>query len=338
MIDFSKSYTSEWRVFRVNRATWADAEPIDDVDQVDITRTADGSLIESGSMDVTGDLETDYYRVVMTAIQDGEAQRVDVGTLLFDINGGEVNYGTTSQSADGYSVLYPASKTMIITGQYAPAGVNGAAYAAELLRETINAPVEVDGSFTLNDNVVHEIGASVLEAVWAVLDAGGYVIQIDGRGVVHIIPKPTEPALVIDTANAKLLTHGISYSRDISEIPNRYICITGNTKVIAVNDDQNSEVSTVSRGYYVDEIDEKPTPVNGETLNQYARERLQEMSYMTDEHEYTREFAPDVYVYDIVRASIDGLDGDLRVTDQSITCSHGITIDETANREVYMWA
>lgn len=337
MIDFSKSYTSEWRVFRVNRATWADADAIDNVDQVEITRTADGSLIESGSMDVTGDLATDYYRIVMTAIQDGEAQRVDVGTLLFDINGGEVNYGTTSQSADGYSVLYPASKTAIITGQYAPAGINGAAYAAELLRDAINAPVEVEGSFTLNDHVVHEIGASVLEAVWAVLDAGGYVIQIDGRGVIHIRPKPTEPALVIDSANAKLLSHGISYTRDISEIPNRYICIVGNLKVIAINDSENSEVSTVRRGYCVDEVDEKPTPINGETLNQYARSRLHEMSYLTDEHEYTREYAPDVNVYSIVRASIEGLEGDLRVTDQSITCSHGITVDETANREVNLW-
>ena len=336
-MDWSKSYYSEWRVFRVNRDTWADAEQLENVEKISITRTADGNLLESGSMEITGDFEPDYYRIVMTAIQDDDVARVDVGTLLFDVNGGVVNYGTIQQNADGYSVLYPASTEKIITGAYAPAGVDGAAYCGELLAKSINAPVQVDGSFTLNDHVVHEIGSSVLEAVWSVLDAGNFVIQIDGRGVVHILPKPTEPSLILDNANTRLLSHGINYTRDLSEIPNRYICIIDNYKVIATNSDPNSIVSTVNRGFYVDEVDESPVPVNNETLNQYAENRLHALSYMEDKRTYKREYYPDVNLYDIVRGSIDGLEGDLRVNEQSINCGHGITINETANMEVNLW-
>lgn len=336
-MDWSQSYSSEWRVFRVNRATWADAEQVENIQSVNVTRTADGSLLESGSMDITGDFETDYYRIVMTAIQGDDVQRVDVATLLFDVNGGDVNYGTTDQNADGFSVLYPAAKQLITTGAYAPAGVDGAAYVAQILTDAVNAPVHVEGSFTLNENIVHEIGSSILECAWDVLNAGDFIIQIDGRGEIHIIPKPTEPALVIDNMNIRYLTHGIKYTRDISEIPNRYICILGNQKITAVNDDPNSIVSTVKRGFYVDEIDESPKPVNGETIYDYAERRLRQLSVLKDERSYTREYVPDVNLYSIIRASIDGLEGDLRVTDQSLTCSHGISVQESTNREVSLW-
>ncbi|MBR2189321.1 MAG: hypothetical protein IJ860_07950, partial [Eubacterium sp.] len=310
-MEWSKSYSTEWRIFRVNRDTWADAEQVMRVDSMSISRTADGKLLESGGLEATGELTPDYYRIVMTAIQGGEITRVDVATLLFDIGGGNVNYGAQTQDMSGFSVLYPASKTAIIAGEYAPAGVDGAMYAGDLLASTINAPVEVEGSFTLNDHVVHEPGSYVLDAVWSVLDAGNFVIQIDGRGIVHIRPRPISPALILDSSNTRLLQNGIGISADISSIPNRYIVIIDDNRTIAVNDDPNSEVSTVSRGYFVDVVDESPTPVNGETIGDYATRRLSQLSVLESERTYTREYAPDVNLYDIVRGSIAGLQGDM---------------------------
>lgn len=336
-MDWGASYSAEWRIFRVNRDTWADAEQIGNVDSVTVQRTADGSLLESGSFEVTGEFNADYYRIVMTAEQGGSVERIDVATLLFSITGGSADYGTSVQSADGFSVLHPAQTTAVLTGEYAPAGVDGAEYAADLLRSAINAPVEVEGSFILNDNVVHEIGSPILDAAWAVLEAGGFVMQIDGRGVVHIRPKPTEPALMIDSGNMRLLSNGISYSADESEIPNRYIVIVGNNKTIAVNDDPNSQISTAVRGYTVDEVDESPKPVNGETLPAYAARKLREASVLYEERTYTREFAPDVWPYSIVRGSIDGLEGDRRVMSQTLTCNYGITIQEKSAREINLW-
>lgn len=336
-MNWGQSYSASWRVFRVNRDTWEDAEVIRNVDSASIARTADGDLLESGEFTITGELGPDYYRLVMTAEQGGDIERVDVATLLFDVNEGEFNYNRTSQTAEGYSVLYPASRTVIIAGEYAPAGVDGAEYAAALLQDAINAPVQVEGSFTLNDNVVHEIGSSVIEAVWAVLEAGDFVIQIDGRGIVHIRPKPTEPALILDSSNLKLLNPGIRYTTTISEIPNRYIAIDDAVRAVAVNDDPRSTVSTVSRGYIVDYVDESPVPINGETMGAYVQRKLKELSVMKDEREYTREYSPDVLLYAMIRASIDGLQGDLRVKSQNLTCGAGITVTEKAIREVALW-
>ena len=336
-MNWDQSYSAHWRVFRVNRDTWADAEQIDGVDSVSITRTADGNLLESGSIETTGELTQGYYRVVMTAEQSGEVARIDVATMLVNVSSGSENYGRTAQTAEGHSVLYPAEKTTVIAGEYAPAGADGARYAGRLLEDAINAPVIVEGAFTLNEHIVHEIGTSVLSAVWAVLDAGGFVIQIDGRGLVHIRQKPEEPALTIDSRNMRLLSPGVSWETDIAEIPNRYIVIDDNNRTVAVNEDPESIVSTVSRGYYVDSIDESPTPVNGETRSAYARRKLRELSVMKDERSYTREYAPDVTLYSLVRASIDGLRGDLRVQSQAIRCGRGITVEEKAVREVALW-
>ena len=336
-MNWGQSYSASWRVYRVNRKTWADREQLYGVDNVSISRTADGGLLESGGMDLSGVFEPDYYRIVMIAEQGSEVERVDVATLLFDISGGTYNYGTDKPSAEGYSVLYPASKQVILAGEYAPKGVNGAEYAAELLRSSINAPVEVEGGFILNENIVHEIGTSILDAVWAVLKAGGFIIQIDGRGVVHIRKKPTEPALIIDNTNARLLGPEIPHQGDTSELPNRYIVLVGNSKTIAVNDDPESPISTESRGYYVDYVDESPTPIDGETYSQYANRKLREMSVLENEHSYKREYAPDVMLYSIVRASIDGLEGDLRVDSQSVECGNGITVSEKGTIEVTLW-
>ena len=336
-MDWDKSYSASWRFFRVNRDTWADGEQVYGIDSIDVTRTANGDLLESGSMEVTGSIEPDYYRAVLTAEQAGEVVRVDVATLLFDISGGELDHGTEVRNMEGYSVLYPASVTAIIAGEYAPARIDGAQYAGDLLADAINAPVEVEGSFTLNQNVIHEFGSSVLEAAWDVLNAGNFIIQIDGRGVVHIKPKPKDPALILGSNNIRMLSNGISYTTDISKIPNRYLVITDNNRTIAVNNDPTSSVSVVSRGYCVDEVDESPEPINGETLAEYATRKLQEMSIVREEKNYTREYAPDVDLYCMVRGSINGLEGDMRIESQTFSCGTGITVDEKAVREVAVW-
>ena len=335
MLDWSKSYSSEWRVFKVNRKTWADAERVDNVDSFTLSRTDDGALLESGSLDVTGDFESDYYRIVLTAYQGGSVERVDVATLLFDFTGGEYNHNVTTHNLDGFSVLYPASVSSITIGGYAPAGSDGARYAGDLLESAINAPVEVEGSFTLVDNMVHEFGTTVLDAAWNVLDAGGFIIQVDGSGVVHIRKKPdfSNPSLILDTVKSDIMTNGISFSANISEIPNRYIVIDNNIVTIATNDDTQSPVSTVNRGYNVDVIDTSPALVNSEGYIKYANRMLEENSILKEEKSYVREYAPNVYPYSTIKSSVRGLEGDLRVKSQSIRCDYGITVSEVAVKE-----
>lgn len=342
-MDWTKSYSASWRVFKVNETTWADSELIGGVDSINITRSCSGDCprLESGSMTVTADdFEQGYYRIVMYATQGVETERVDVATLLCESNKSTHDYGASQHSVSCNSVLYPAYTERVLDGAYIAAGANVAEFAADMLRKCIKAPVVVDGGFRIADFYWFEFGVRILDAVWESLNLGGFVMQIDGRGTVHIMPRPTEAALSLDGANVSLLSTKVQSELNTADVPNRYIAKSDLTVAIAVNDSPDSPVSTVSRGYYYDEIDDSPAQVDGETLSMYALRRLSEMSTaVTAVRSYQREYMPDVYPFDLVTGTLDtiGITGNMRVMNQTLNCAAGITVSEQLAREVQLW-
>lgn len=340
-MDWGGSYTCDWRLMRVEESTWSDGEVVGGIESASITRTADGDLLESGSLEITSEsFEPGYYRLVLTARDNlGDFERVDVCTLLYESTGGTSNYGSDLLTIMGRSVLQPAAAACVINGAYCPAKADGAAYVGNLLGSVISAPIEVETSFYLNEPCVHEFGATVLESAWEVLRAGNSTIQIDGHGTVHIIRTPIEPALVLDSINARLIVPGIQHDLDLSGVPNRYIASSDYETAIAINASPDSPTSLVNRGYRFDFVDTSPKPIDGETLERYAQRRLEELSTVFDTRTYTREWVPDIYPSSIVRGSIESvsLDGDMRIQSQSLTCGNGITVAEKAAKEVRLW-
>jgi hypothetical protein len=63
---------------------------------------------------------------------------------------------------------------------------------------------------------------------------------------------------------------------------------------------------------------------------------LAEKSTIVREFGYTREWWPDVMPHSLVRATLSehGIQGDLRVMKQDLTCGKGVTVQETAWQEV----
>lgn len=343
MFDWSRSYAAHWRVFRVNPSTWADGELVAGIDSVSVTRDISGNapLIDTGTVVVTGEQpERGWYRVVMTAEQDGTIERAEVVTLELSGTGGTHDHGADTTEMVGRSTLYPASTCLLEPGQYAPAGSDGAAYAARLLRLNCVAPVEVRGSFVLASNVVPERGVTALELAWQVVRAGGYVLQVAGDGTIHILPEPTEPALLLDRASTALLLPKVTYKDDYADVPNRYRVTEGDSWATVENTDPESVTSRPSVGYWVDaDLDDNPVRVGGETLHAYARRRLVELSTVTSERTYTRKWWPNVLPGDVVKGSMGSvhLDGDLRIMRQSLACGAGILVTERATREVRLW-
>lgn len=334
-----------WRVFRVDPITWADAELVTKVSGMTVARDwSDSSpTIERGSFIVdkaVGEtFEEGYYRIAMTADQGGVAERVNVATLLCASTSDTIERGVSAVEVEGRSVLYPASTAKMDVGSYAPMGVNGAEWAARMLRSCVNAPVIVTGGFILEDHVVYDVGASVLDAVWLVLRAGNHLLRILGDGTIVVAALPTEPTLPLDLAHARLLRPGIKRSLDLSEVPNRYIAIDGPRRAMAVNSDPESETSTVRRGWHSDVVDTSPVRVNGETLDSYCSRRLEEESTVEDARSYTREWWPDALPGDLARGTLNGcgLEGDFRIRSQQLTCDKGITVEEESVREVRTW-
>ena len=343
MLDWQRSYSSTWRVYRVDPETWADGERAEGIDSITVTKdaTGDAPLMESGTVTVTNaDLPRGYYRVAMVAMQDGAVERVDVATLELVRGKGTVDHGVPTDTVTARSVLYPASTLELSPSRYAPAGSDGAEYAAALLRLNCVAPVEVVGAgFPLAGNVVPEEGESALSVAWRVCEAGGHVIRITGNGTIRVMPRPTAPAVTLDGTSASLLLPSVDYGDAYDGVPNRLTVIEGANRVTVTNEDEGSPTSRQSVGYWIDENERNPTRVGGETLDAYARRRLSELSVVRMERTYKRKWWPEVYPNDVVRASLASvrLDGDLRIERQSLECGAGITVTERAVKEVSTW-
>lgn len=345
MIDWGSGYSSTWRVYEVDPKTWADSGELSGVRSISIERDASGNapLLESGTIslddDISGTFRERYIRIVLVAHQQGISERVEVSTLLCGATDSTIGYGVETRSLVGRSVLWPANTRRLTPGSYVRRGSDGAEWVADILRECLSAPVVQEGSFALDETIVFCIGDTVLEAVWAVLDAGGFCLQITGNGTVRVMPRPSTPELSLDDAGARLLRPGITRSFDLSEVPSRYIAVEGELVSIAENDNPDSPTSSVYRGYTVDMVDDTPQRRSGETLSAYCRRRLSEESTIVDERSYSREFWPGIFPLSIVRGTMSGigLDGDMRVTRQSLTCDKGITVSERAEGEVKTW-
>lgn len=344
-VDFSQSYSARWRLYRVDTRTWLDAERIDGLASASIVRdlTGDAPEIESGSFEFDAPIGRGfaggYYRLVMEASQRGSSERVDIATLLCESSGEERERGIARNSIGCRSVLHPAKTTELAVGDFAAKGSDGAKEAARILAAYINAPVSVNGSFTLEEAYVFDPRMKALDAVWKLLDAGNFVITIDGRGYVSIGPMPSQPKLMLNTANMRLLQPAVSVDADISGIPNRFTASEDGISAVVENNDPSSPVSYARRGYWVDDSDDTPTRINGEMLPSYAERKLREASLLKRKVYYTRAYVRDVRPGDIAHGAISqsGLSGDMRIVSQSLECGRGVLVAETAETEEQLW-
>lgn len=331
-IDWAASYGCTWRVSVVDAATWASSSALDGAHGGSVKRTADGALLESGSVDLGGaDVPSGEFwgRIEMLADDGVHVERHAVATLLFEPSGSTRRRGWADTAVDGRSVLAPAADMAVPDGSYAPAGSDGAQRAARLLRACTPAPVSVEGGFELASAVVFDPGASYLDAAWQVLDAAGWCIQLDGSGRVTVREMPASPALVLDTSGARLLSTSVEVDDGLSGAPNRYIAVADGVTATAADMDPSRRTSYPARGRWVDEYDKSAKPASGETLQAYAERKLAE-ALGAATRSYTRAWVPGVTVYDVVRGNLPGagLSGDMRVTSQSLSLGKGIDVDE----------
>lgn len=345
MIDLSGTYTSEFRLMKINTQTWADEERVPGTIEAKIDRncTDDYPLLETGTYTIdTGineDLAQGWYRLEMLVTDpSGNHDLIELCTQRLQSGSGLINYGHDAKSVTGQSVLQPMSKRKMAVGKHVPKGVNAVEWVMQLFEAT-PAPVRVLGNgFTVDQHYVFDPGTTWLRAAWDVLRLDDWCMQIDGSGLITLRPKPENAAIVLDESTKGLLLPGINYKFDLSDVPNHYVAIAEDgTEMEVWNDQADSQTSLSAReGLVQDYVDLSPIPVDGEGLYGYVRRRLEEESTVSREFSYTRSFVDGVVPFDIVSAIIpsDGMLGDLRVQSQSLTCTRGVMVTETAAEEV----
>ena len=333
--DWGGSYSCEYRLMEVDPDTWEGLARVDGVLSMSVSRDRGGDLIDEGSAEIAMDVydvpREFWGRLEVLARNDGGHTRQAIATLYFIPGPIRISKGRKIVSYSCMSVLFPPSERSILVGSNFQKGMDGAAYAVSLLSECTPAPITSDGTFSLSENVVYSEGTSYLEAVWMLLDAAGWCIRISERGEVTIQPKPTEPVLIIDSANARLVGPEIEADDGLEDVKNRYIAVANDSIVTSV-DESARRTSYETRGFYSDEYDGSPQLLDGETLQEYSDRKLAELTEVLGTKTYRRAFWPGVVPFDIVEGSISSvmLDCTMRVLSQSIEIGAGIAITETS--------
>lgn len=342
MTQWGSPYKMSCHLYLVDPDTWETGTRVANVKAFSMSRSGTDQvpLLESCTFEMsnaeTAREGSRWYRMVAHVTQKNSVERVPIMTFLRSDESKDLKT-TTVTKGSGYSTLKPADLVKITTGDYAPKGVDGPSFAKKLLTDGgVLAPIEVVGSFQLSDYVVFDPGMTYLEAVWDVLDSGGWVMFIDPNGVITIKEKPKEHDLLLDRTNAKLIRNDVKESFDEISVCNRYIVPNGSGTVICVNDLEDSRMSVQNRGFTVDYVDTSPTPIDGESLDHYAMRMLKERSIVQHKYSYTRRFYPGILPFSLVKATVGSLGfmGDLRVLTQSVSFgSGGVKVSETAAYE-----
>ena len=335
MMDYTRVYTAELEMRRVDVETWSDTGDAIPINGLSIAYNALDTvpLIQTASVEVDQAIEDGWYRFYLIATQ-GEAEKTAIGTFLFTTSRMKHDYGLDQPTANGYSVLKPAELRYFLGG-YAPEGSNGAEYAAKLLRECTKAPVIVAGGFTLAQDVVFQPGTPYLSCVWKLLDAAGFCIAIGGDGTISIDAKPTVAVYELNPSNIMP-----EVTEDLStDMPNRYIAVQNGEVAIAENSAGDNPLSYKTRGYWQEVYDKAPIRVNGETLSAYANRKLHEASIRYRKVSYVREFEPGIGAFSAILGNVpdSGLEGVGRVASGTMDCNNGIIVSETAMFQEDLW-
>ena len=323
-MDWRKGYTAEYYAEYVDPDTWRG------IGRFEITSgkvvRKDSGLLQSADIGCTKVVGDDLWiRLWMNAKQDGDTAHVALFTGLSSYPSDNIDGYHMTYDAQLYSVLRPADKYLLPLGWFAPKGMKG----TDLIKELLSvgpAPIVIEeDSPILSQNIIAEKNETGLTMTEKILEAIGWRMMIDGMGVIHILSPAKTHVAVYDPIDNDAIEPVIKRDRDSFDCPNVIRCIKGDDSAIARDDDPDSPLSTVRRGYeiWAQETDCKLN--DNESLGGYAIRRLKELQAYSVNVSYDRRFNPDINVTDIVsmnypRQNIVGL---YRVTSQNITLGYG---------------
>lgn len=329
-MNWAQGYTAEYYATRVDPLTWRDIERIE-ITGGSIKRDVDG-LRESAqiSCDTYPQGIEQWVRIYLDCTQGGSNEHVALFTGLATSPHRDMDGVREQSSIECYSVLKPASDVFLLRGWYAPAGVSGASIIKDLL-SSLPAPVQIeDNAPTLASPIIAESGETKLTMTEKILSAINWRIRLRGDGTISVEPKGNLAVATFDPLEYDVLETEVKVSADWFDAPNVFMAVDNDLTAIARDDSPKSPLSTVNRGREVWAQDTASNLSSAQTIEQYAKTKLEEAQKVKKTASYNRRFMPDILPSDIIRMRYpkQDVDGLFTVKSQSITLGYAATTNE----------
>ena len=351
MIDWLSSMQQSFEYYTVDPSTWKDVKRIENVLSCTIDRDSEVATLGSANISLAETIGESYIRVYLVVNQNGNTYKEPLGTFLVQTPTWKFNGKTRDISIDAYTPLLELKENLPPIGYSLLKDENIMNAAYRLCRERVRAPVvEAACSMTLHDDFVANTDDTWLTFLTDLMANAKYTFGLDELGRVIFLPiqdaASLQPVWTYTDDNSSILYPDINLDRDLYGIPNvvEVVYSSGNDTYHArvVNDDPNSPISTVRRGREIVHRVTNPDLYGDPTENQtqeYAERLLRKLSTLECAVTYSHGYCP-VRLNDCVRLNYtrSGItDIKAKVISQSINCSAGCKVTETAVYTTKLW-
>jgi hypothetical protein len=289
--------------------------------------------------------------VYLVASQNGVTQKVPLGTFLVQTPYEKHDGKAFSISMDAYTPLIELKGNKPPIGYSLLKGNKIMSTASRLCEENLRAPVvAIDTDHVLESNFVSDIDEAWMTFITDLIANAKYRFGLDEMGRVIFEPeqdmRSLRPVWTYNDDNSSILYPDFKNERDLYAIPNVvevvYSTSSGYRSSRVVNDDPNSPVSTVNRGWEKKHRETNPSFSGVPTqrdLDEYAKQLLRNLSSLEHTITYSHGYCP-VRVGDCVllnhsRGKLANVKA--KVISQSIKCKDGCPVEETAVYTTNLW-
>lgn len=351
MVDWTKSMQQTFEYYTVDPGTWKDVKLLDNVKTSRISRDSEVETLGSATIDITESVGESYIRIYLITIQNGVKEKHALGTFLVQTPSSSFNGKIREVSMDAYTPLLELKENPPPLGYSVLKNDNIMDIAYALVSENLRAPVvKTSNTSTLSYDFVADPNDTWLSFITDLIANAKFTFGLDEMGRILFLPKQDtaslQPIWTYDDSNSSILYPDLSMDHDLYGIPNVVEVIYSNGRdsyyAKAVNEDENSPISTVNRGREIIHRVTNPDLVGDPTekqIKEYAERTLKELSCLEYTITYKHGYCP-VRIGDCVRLnySLAGLTNiKAKVISQSIKCEPGCPVTEKAVFTTNLW-
>lgn len=329
-MDWLSGYTASYYMCVVDPITWRDVDRYEIISGT-VSRDCDG-LRENASLSLSNRPEDfeNIIRIYLDAAQQGSAEHEPIFTGYLSTP--QTMYDGTRRvyTAECYSVLKALEDIILPRGWYADKD-RLVSNVIKSLTEPLQAPVDViEEDVRLTDYIVAEDGTSRLKMLDRILETVGWTIRISGYGEVEIGPAPVEPAYTFDAVDTDCIESEIQIESDMYSAPNVMMIAADGVTGIAIDDDEESDISVPGRGREVWKCDSGASVPSNISIDQYAKQKLKEAQDLSSTYSYNRRYLPDIVPGDLVQMHYPAqeMSGIFVIQSQDISLSGGARTSE----------
>lgn len=351
MPDWSKSMQQTFEYCIVDPGTWKVTKKLDTVKSCSITWDFNTDTLGSATIDATDTLGECYIRVYLVTIQNGLRERHSLGTFMVQTPSSTFDGKIRTVSMDAYTPLIELKEKQPPLGYSILKDANIMDIAYQLTAENLRAPVvQTKSSDKLYYDFISETDDTWITFISDLIVNAKYSFGLDELGRVLFVPAQDtaslQPLTTFDDSNSSILYPEISMDHDLYGLPNVVEVIYSNGSkhhyARAVNNDENSPISTINRGREIVYRETDPSFAGEPTdaqIDAYAQQLLRKMSSIeytvSYSHGYCGVRLGDCVRLNYKRAGITNVKA--KIISQSIKCEPGCPVTEKAVFTTKLW-